>query len=133
MKSPIILILLLLIVFIFRGPISRVLGGVSLQIGPPNYLNYSKQEFDSHADKIRAICFMAEWDAYDEKVDSEIRSSGKRIPTNTVIFRADFDKESDLKKQYSIYIRHECLVFDSQGVVSKRVNPEKILSTLSLQ
>ncbi|KKT35576.1 MAG: hypothetical protein UW62_C0026G0004 [Candidatus Collierbacteria bacterium GW2011_GWB1_44_35] len=134
MKRPITFVLItLLLVILLREPVSRVLGGVSVEIGPPNYLNYSKEEFNSHSDKVRAVCFMAEWDAYDEKVDSEIRSSEKRIPTNTIIFKADFDKELDLKKQYSIYIKHECLIFDSQGGVSKRVNPEKILSILSLQ
>jgi len=133
MKIFRIIILVLVVGLAMKISLGKTKGQTHSRIGPPNYLNFTHESFDSLAGNTRAICFMSDWNVYDEKVDLEIRSSDKRIPQDVVIFRADFDTEYELKKKYSIDIKHECLIFDKQGSITKRVNPEKILSTLSLQ
>jgi len=114
-------------------PASRVLGIKNASTGTPRYIDYSPQSFASESKNTRAICFLADWCEYCQNVDSEIRSSGKRIPANSVIFKADYEKEVELKKKYSIDVKHECLIFDHQDNVINRVAPDKILSTLGLQ
>jgi len=108
----------------------RVLGVRDNEIIATRYFDFDQASFDSSPVRLRTICFLTTWDEYCTKADENIRSSQKKIPEDHVVFKADFDTAVDLKRQYGLNIKHECVVIDRTGEVIKRSAPENILMTL---
>lgn len=124
---------LFILVLLITIPAVKVLGVSAKEEMPLRYVEYSDSLFQSEANNNRAICFLADWCEYCQQIDTQLKSSSRLVPKNAIIFKADFEKEVALKKKYAVNIKHECLVFNKDGNVIKRVSPEKILSVLSLQ
>ena len=79
------------------------------------YQLYTEQAFAAAADKKRVIFFHANWCPTCRVADRNIGGNLDLLPSDVVIFRADFDTDTALKKTYSVVNQHTFVYVDSDG------------------
>jgi thioredoxin 1 len=88
-----------------------------------NYVEYTKEAFEKAGkmDKTkRVLFFKASWCPSCRSADEAFNKDLKKIPTDIVIFKADYDKEADLKKTYNITRQHTFVYVDAKGMEVKK-------------
>lgn len=87
------------------------------------------------AGKNYALFFHADWCSTCTKLEKEILENARELPSNSVIFKVNYDKESALKKEYRVLTQTTVLFFDSHGnLVDRKINPnmQRITHSLSV-
>lgn len=86
------------------------------------YINYSKDAFDKSSDKKRVFFFHAVWCPTCKVANEEFMTSSGKIPQDFILFKTDYDSESELKKKYNITYQHTFVLVDDQGNEIKKWN-----------
>jgi len=85
---------------------------LSLNIFAGEYIQYSPGAFASASGK-KVLFFSASWCPVCVKSDKEFSSA--KIPGKLVIFKVDYDTETELKKKYKIVSQHTFVYVDDKG------------------
>ncbi len=96
-----------------------------------HYLPYSKAAFDAAKSMKRVLFFHATWCPSCRATDADIVTQQGDIPEDVVIFKADYDKEVALKKQYGIISQHSFVLTDSSGKALKKWAGGKLSTIIS--
>ncbi|MBB5376279.1 thiol-disulfide isomerase/thioredoxin [Deinococcus metalli] len=87
---------------------------------PRGYQEYTKAAFDAAKEQRRILFFHATWCPNCRADEADIVRNAASIPADVVIFKADFDKESALKKQYGIPVQDTFVLVDGTGRAVKK-------------
>lgn len=86
------------------------------------YIEYSKEAFDNSSDKKRVYFFHASWCPTCKVANTEFNNNLSKIPADVMLFKTDYDKETDLKKKYKITYQHTFVLVDANGNEVKKWN-----------
>ena len=81
--------------------------------GEGQYIDYSEQAVADNAGKTKIIYFHAEWCPNCRALEKNILAGS--IPSDIVILKADFDRESDLKKELGVTSQTTLVQVDDEG------------------
>lgn len=95
------------------------------------YLPYTRAAFDAARGMKRVLFFHATWCPSCRGTDADIMKKLGEIPGNVMIFKADYDKETALKKQYGIVSQHSFVLTDSSGKALKKWSGGKLSTIIS--
>jgi thioredoxin 1 len=84
------------------------------------YVEYSQKAFDDAAKMKRVLFFAATWCPSCRGADKEITENIKKIPSNVVIFKTDYDTQTALKTKYGITRQHSFVYVDAKGAALKK-------------
>lgn len=84
-----------------------------------SYLDYSAEAFAKAKDQKRVLFFSASWCPTCRAANAEFTAKLKDIPKGVVVFKADYDKETALKRQYGIVRQHTFVLVDASGKALK--------------
>lgn len=90
--------------------------------GTEAYQEYSAAAFNATSDKKRVYFFHASWCPTCRTVDKEITSNSEQIPEDVVVFKTDYDTETDLKNRYGVTYQHTFVYVDENGEEVKTWN-----------
>lgn len=79
------------------------------------YVDYSKSAFGPAADKRRVLYFHADWCPVCGPLNKEFIEKADQIPEDVIIFKANYDTETELKKKYAITYQHTFVQVDADG------------------
>jgi len=79
------------------------------------YVDYSQAAFDQAADKKRVLYFHADWCPECHLLNKEFIEKADQIPEDVVIFKTNYDTETELKKKYAITYQHTFVQVDESG------------------
>ena len=80
-----------------------------------SYVNYSEQAFAGASDQERVYFFHANWCPTCRVADKDFTSNAGNIPANVVVFKTDYDAETELKKKFGVVNQHTFVLVDSSG------------------
>lgn len=80
-----------------------------------SYEQYSEATFNSAKDETRVLFFHASWCPYCRSADDEFTSGVDQIPSGVVLFRTNYDEESELKEKYGVTYQHTFVQVDQDG------------------
>jgi thiol-disulfide isomerase/thioredoxin len=80
-----------------------------------SYTDYSENAFETASGQKRVYFFHATWCPTCKAADEEISSNSDQIPEDVVVFKADYDEETDLKDQYGVTYQHTFVYVDENG------------------
>jgi len=106
-------------------PVEEVIQPVSGQ-----YLPYS---LDSLTGEQNVIFFAANWCPTCRRLDGAIMSALGEIPASLTILKADYDKETALKRKYGVTYQHTLVQVDKQGNLLKKWNGSENISAIVSQ
>lgn len=95
------------------------------------YVTFSKLEFKQNANKKRVYFFHAKWCPSCKTADQDFTDNLNSIPTNVILFKTDYDTESDLKKKYAITYQHTFVYVDSEEKEIKKWNGGGLIELIS--
>lgn len=102
---------------------------------PAQYLSYSASAVAAnHGQEAYALFFHAPWCPVCVGMEADIKASLSDFPAGSKIFKADFDTELDLRKQYGITTQSTIVIIGQDGkVVEKLTGPKasRISSSLA--
>ena len=80
------------------------------------YVPYDQGQVAQAATSGKAVLFFhAPWCPTCKAADADITKNSANIPKGVIIFKTDYDTETDLKKKYAITYQHTFVQVDSQG------------------
>ena len=79
------------------------------------YQTYTPSAFAAAQDQKRVLYFHANWCPVCRPIDREFQEKADQIPTGVVVFKTDYDTESELKKKYAITYQHTFVQIDAAG------------------
>ncbi len=79
------------------------------------YVEYTPQAYAASADEKRVLFFHAGWCPTCKAADADIAGRLDEIPEDVVIFKTDYDTETDLKDEYGITYQHTFVQVDEDG------------------
>lgn len=89
------------------------------QKSAPVYLDYSKELYDSLKGKEPvALFFHASWCPICQRMEKNFKADLASFPAGTKILKIDYDKETELKKEYGIKVQSTIVVLDGNGNVT---------------
>lgn len=91
----------------------------------PRYVNYSGEIYDElKGGKPFVLFFHADWCPICRAMELNITEDIDSFPTGTIILKADYDKEKELKKEYGINIQSTVVVVNAGGeTIYKATDP----------
>lgn len=106
------------------APVSTPESSVSTALSQEGsaYRLYSADEYAAQSNKRRLLFFHASWCPTCKVANASIEKNLASIPSDLVIFRVDYDKESELKKKYDITYQHTFVLVDKDGNELKKWN-----------
>jgi thioredoxin 1 len=84
-----------------------------------SYVDYTKETFDRAATQKRVLFFKASWCPTCRSADKDFMANLKKIPTDVMIFKADYDTETALKTKYNVARQHTFVFVDKAGKALK--------------
>ncbi len=82
----------------------------------PQYKEYSEEEYTSlKTSKPFVLFFHAEWCPICRQMEKTYTEQLDEFPKGTIILKADYDTENELKSEYGVTTQSTVLVFDSKG------------------
>lgn len=99
------------------------------------YKDFNKSEYESvKGQKPFVLFFHAQWCSTCRELEKNIKADLQQFPAGTVIFKADYDTEEDLKKEYKVTTQSVFVVVDGKGQVSETlVAPSKAALVKAIQ
>ncbi len=89
---------------------------------PPRYAAYSKAAFDAAGSKKRVYFFHAKWCPSCKVADAAFSANPDKIPEGAVVFKTDYDTETELKNKFGITYQHTFVFVDASGNEIKKWN-----------
>ena len=84
------------------------------------YTEYNQLSFEQSADKKRVLFFHAPWCPTCKVANAEFDSRASEIPDGVILFKVDYDSETELKKRYNITYQHTFVLLDGGGTEIKK-------------
>lgn len=94
---------------------SEEVTSLSTESNQPIYTAYTESSLQNYEGRNKVIFFHANWCPTCRALSSDIDSKLTSLPDNTVILKADFDSETDLKQKYGVKIQHTLVFVDDEG------------------
>lgn len=82
---------------------------------PGKYIDYSQTAYNNAVDSKRVLFFAASWCPTCKQAEADFLANKNDIPSDVVILKADYDKETALKKKYDITYQHTFVQVDKNG------------------
>lgn len=79
------------------------------------YQDYSPEAFVAAAGKRRVLFFHAAWCPSCRELNTELLSRAAELPSDVVVFKTNYDTESELKKKYGITYQHTLVQLNAAG------------------
>jgi len=81
-----------------------------------NYKEYSTEALTNiPANQQTVLFFHASWCPTCRAAEKDILANVNQIPTNTIIYKIDYDSEKTLKEQYDVNYQHTFVLVDKEG------------------
>jgi thiol-disulfide isomerase/thioredoxin len=103
-------------------PVSVEEGKVATSPDQIRYQDYSPAAFASTQGKKRVLFFYAAWCPTCRPADAEFSASADEIPEDVVLFRVNYDTETELKARYKITYQHTYVWVDDEGIEISKWN-----------
>lgn len=89
------------------------------------YKDYTAEDKAAlHGNTAYAVYFKADWCPTCQKFDAKLKDAINSFPDGTMVLKADYDKESELKAAWGVTQQTTVVVLDEDGEVTyKKVNP----------
>ena len=97
------------------------------------YQSYLPDSYIQAEGKKRILFFHATWCPTCKQANQDIETNLSQIPEDVVIFKTDYDTETQLKSKYGITYQHTFVLVDDQGNPLKKWNGggvDKILENI---
>ncbi|MEX0668558.1 MAG: thioredoxin family protein [Candidatus Saccharimonadales bacterium] len=92
----------------------------SEQVSTGRYTDYSAEALAAmDDDEVAVVFFKAEWCITCHSLDQDIITNQVDIPEDVTILKADFDTETELKREYDVRMQHTLVQVDSHGNLIK--------------
>ncbi|MFW5702920.1 MAG: thioredoxin family protein [Candidatus Dojkabacteria bacterium] len=79
------------------------------------YTDYSPELVSSEAYANRIIFFKSDWCPTCSVLDRDIKENLADIPQGTIILEADYDDETELRREYGVTTQHTLILVDQNG------------------
>jgi len=79
------------------------------------YVQYTPEKFEQSKSKKRVYFFHAAWCPTCKIANEEFNSNSASIPENIILFKTDYDTESELKQKFGITYQHTFVQVDEEG------------------
>lgn len=79
------------------------------------YVEYSPEVFENSKDQKRVYFFHASWCPTCKAANREFSENSHGIPGDVVLFKTDYDTQTELKKKYGITYQHTFVQVDESG------------------
>lgn len=86
------------------------------------YIAYTPESFQEASDKKRVLFFHAAWCPTCKQADQEFNAQISSLPSNVVLFKTDYDTNTELKKKFGITYQHTFVLTDENGDEVKKWN-----------
>lgn len=83
------------------------------------YVAYTETSIGDYAGSNKVIFFHAAWCPTCRALNEEITSRVSELPVGTVILKADYDQETDLRQKYNVGTQHTLVFIDDEGNSTK--------------
>jgi thiol:disulfide interchange protein len=84
------------------------------------YVEYSQVAL-AEAKGVRILFFHASWCPQCRALEADIQKNG--VPTNTTIFKVDYDKAQDLRKKHGVTLQTTVVKVDENGNLISKFTP----------
>lgn len=91
---------------------------------------YTDYDFLKLTDDTNIIFFHANWCPTCKALNANIESNLIEIPSNVILLKTDYDKETELKKKYGVTIQHTLVQVDKSGNMIKKWSGSETLQDL---
>lgn len=96
-----------------------------------SYIDYSSQDFAANQNHRRILFFYASWCPTCRPADADFQANKDKLPEDVVLFRVNYDTETELKEKYNITYQHTFVQVDENGSEIARWNGGQISELLS--
>lgn len=79
------------------------------------YVTYSDGAIAEYAGSDKVIFFHASWCPACRALDAELSSQISELPEGTVVMKADYDQETELREKYGVNLQHTLVFIDDEG------------------
>lgn len=79
------------------------------------YTSYTDKSLAEYAGRDKVIFFHASWCSTCKALDNELESNISQLPANTVVLKADYDSQTDLRQKYGVNLQHTLVFIDDSG------------------
>src|SRR3989344_1344780 len=86
------------------------------------YVEYSPEKFAQASNKKRVYFFHASWCPTCKVANEEFSANPNGIPEDIVLFKTDYDTETELKRKFGITYQHTFVFVDENGKEIKKWN-----------
>lgn len=86
------------------------------------YMPYSPAAFAEASGQKRVLFFYASWCPTCRPADANITANADQIPDGVVVFRTDYDTETELKSKYGVTYQHTFVQVDADDNLIKKWN-----------
>lgn len=83
------------------------------------YVAYSENALQEYQGKNKVIFFHAAWCTTCRALDAELSENISQLPEGTVVMKADYDSETDLRQKYGVNLQHTLVFVDDEGNQTK--------------
>ncbi|QQR78350.1 MAG: thioredoxin family protein [Candidatus Moraniibacteriota bacterium] len=97
------------------------------------YVSYDASKIAFAKDGKVVLFFRASWCPTCRALDANIKANLSQIPQNTLVLDVDYDKYTDLKKQYGVTYQHTLVQVDAMGKMIAKWSGSEGLSELLTQ
>ena len=97
------------------------------------YVPYDASKVAFAEDGKVVLFFRASWCPTCRALDANIKANLSQIPQNTLVLDVDYDKYTDLKKQYGVTYQHTLVQVDASGNMIAKWSGSEGLSELLTQ
>ena len=93
---------------------------------PAKYIDYSVENRQALAGKKHLIFFYANWCGTCKAWDKKLKNGLANMPAGTAILKADYDNDTELKKEFGIASQSTAVFINADGSVAKKVIDPKM-------
>lgn len=105
----------------------------AMMIKGGQYVPYDASKIAFAKDGKVVLFFRASWCPTCRALDADIKANLSQIPQNTLVLDVDYDKYTDLKKQYGVTYQHTLVQVDVSGNMIAKWSGSEGLSELLTQ
>jgi thiol-disulfide isomerase/thioredoxin len=87
--------------------------------GEAIYTSYSEDALTKYKGKNKVIFFHATWCSTCKAFNTELENKISELPSDTVVLKADYDSETDLRAKYGVNLQHTLVFIDDTGETTR--------------
>jgi thiol-disulfide isomerase/thioredoxin len=89
------------------------------KLSEAQYVAYSEDALQEYQGQNKIIFFHAAWCTTCRALNAELEESISELPAGTVVLKADYDSETDLRQKYGVNLQHTLVFVDDEGNQTK--------------